>query len=360
MAAAFERQGVEVIPVGPLHTPGDYLFRQAKRVSKLLFGHHLHPEREPLVLRSYAEQVKHALRGQKIDAIWSPGILPIVELDLDIPIGIWTDCTFACYASIYPESEYGFALKRSRLFADRAEALALKRASLAVFSSEWAAKSAINDYGAASERVVEIPFGANFGDLLAPPTPADLDELFLKRQNGGCKLLFIGVEWKRKGGEKAVRIVEAIRRAGVAAELHVVGCKPDCSVPGYVVQHGFLRKDKPQDVNLLRRLLIDSHFFLLPTQAECFGIVFAEASAFCLPSFATNVGGVSSVVREGINGYTFALDAPPEVYAGRIIELHEQPKRYRDLAESAYQDYCKRLNWESAGALAVEKLRGIL
>jgi glycosyltransferase involved in cell wall biosynthesis len=358
MAKAFERQGVEVVPVGPLSMPGERLFRVAKRVSKILAGRHFHPEREPLVLRSYAAQVKRALRGQRIDAIWSPGILPIAELDLDIPIGIWTDCTFASYAGIYPE--YGLALERSRTFADRAERLALSRTSLAVFSSEWAAKSAVDDYGAVSERVVEIPFGANFGDLLRPPTPEELPNLFQVRQNSGCKLLFIGVEWQRKGGAEAVRIIEALRRAGVPAELHVVGCQPDRTVPDYVVRHGFLRKDNHQDVARLRQLLMDSHFFLLPTRAECFGIVFAEASAFCLPSFATKVGGVPSVVREGINGYTFALDATPEAYAERIIELHGQPRRYRELAESAYQDYCTRLNWASAGTLALDKFREIL
>ena len=45
--------------------------------------------------------------------------------------------------------------------------------------------------------------------------------------------------------------------------------------------------------------------FVFPSRLETFGLVVVEAMAAGLPVVAARVGGVTEVVREGINGYTF-------------------------------------------------------
>ncbi|HFM1639257.1 TPA: glycosyltransferase, partial [Escherichia coli] len=50
-------------------------------------------------------------------------------------------------------------------------------------------------------------------------------------------------------------------------------------------------------------VLSNADILLLPTIAECYGMVFCEAAAFGLPVVATDTGGVSSIVineRTGI------------------------------------------------------------
>ncbi|TSA49979.1 MAG: glycosyltransferase [Sphingobacteriales bacterium] len=44
---------------------------------------------------------------------------------------------------------------------------------------------------------------------------------------------------------------------------------------------------------------------MVPSRAECYGIVFAEASSYGLPSVSTDTGGVSAVVKEGVNVFYF-------------------------------------------------------
>ncbi len=57
-----------------------------------------------------------------------------------------------------------------------------------------------------------------------------------------CKLLFIGVDWERKGGDVALKVVELLNNMGVQTELHIVGCDPEGSMPTFVVRHGFIPK----------------------------------------------------------------------------------------------------------------------
>ena len=51
-------------------------------------------DRDPLLLRSYARQVKAALSDIDADVVFSPGTIPIAYLKTDKPIVFWTDATF--------------------------------------------------------------------------------------------------------------------------------------------------------------------------------------------------------------------------------------------------------------------------
>lgn len=58
-------------------------------------------------------------------------------------------------------------------------------------------------------------------------------------------------------------------------------------------------------------------------------MVFAEANSFGLPSLASNVGGISSVVR---NGQLFSLKQGAENYANYVKLLMFSKKQYQNLA----------------------------
>jgi glycosyltransferase involved in cell wall biosynthesis len=98
----------------------------------------------------------------------------------------------------------------------------------------------------------------------------------------------------------------------------------------------------------LGRLFATAHFFILPTRAEAFGVVFAEASAFAVPSLGTRTGGVESVVREGANGWLFDPDVGPERYCSVVEDLMADRQAYLETALSAHREYVGRLNWRSS------------
>lgn len=91
---------------------------------------------------------------------------------------------------------------------------------------------------------------------------------------------------------------------------------------------------------------------ILPTLTECYGIVFAEASSFGLPSLAPQIGGIPTAIRDGKNGKTFPPEAPAEGYCEYIKTLMSSKDDYRVLARSSFREYSERLNWQSAGKKA--------
>ena len=182
------------------------------------------------------------------------------------------------------------------------EQAALSSCRLAIFASEWAAKTAVENYNVDNSKVKVVPFGAN----LAPIPDADkVQRAIASRGSGVCKLLFVGVDWHRKGGDKALAVTSMLNQRGLKAELHVVGCTPPSLLPGSSRTYGYLSKNNDKQKELLSRLYLESDFLILPSEAESFGIVIAEANAFGLPALTTNVGGIGTVVRNGKNGRAF-------------------------------------------------------
>jgi len=109
----------------------------------------------------------------------------------------------------------------------------------------------------------------------------------------------------------------------------------------------------------MEALLASSNFLIVPSRAECFGLVFAEASSFGPPSLAADVGGIPAVIRDGINGRLFPLSARGEVYADEVMRLMGDPARYREMALNAFAEYETRLNWRVTGKTMVELLKQI-
>ncbi len=124
--------------------------------------------------------------------------------------------------------------------------------------------------------------------------------------------------------------------------------------------HGYLSKHTAADLEKLTLLLSQSHFLFVPSRAEAYGIVFCEANAFGLPCLTTYVGGISTIVKDDINGKTFALDASSEMVAAYIINLMQNYSRYEALALSSFNEYQTRLNWNVATKAVKERIAEII
>lgn len=226
------------------------------------------------------------------------------------------------------------------------EQLALSKCRLAIYSSEWAAKSAVDNYDVDPEKVKFVPYGAN---IECERTFSDIDALVENKSFDICNLLFVGAHWHRKGGNKALEVGRQLNARGLKTELHIVGCNPPVELPSFARSYGYVSKRTQEGRLLIDKLMSEAHFLIVPSTAECYGVVFAEASSFGLPSIATNVGGITSSIIEGRNGYTFELDAAPDVYCDLIETLMSSKEQYRNLAKSSFREYSTRLNWGSAG-----------
>jgi glycosyltransferase involved in cell wall biosynthesis len=172
------------------------------------------------------------------------------------------------------------------------------------------------------------------------------------------RLLFVGKDWARKGGPMAVEVTQALRAAGINARLHVVGCRPQLP-PGaaeYIAVHGQLYQTHPEESAVLAELFMNAHFLLVPTTAECYGIVFAEAQAFALPPVSRAVQALSTVVEDGRTGVLLEAKAPASAYVERILALRADPAAYVRMAVAARERYESLLSWDSTAAGIVRAL----
>lgn len=211
-----------------------------------------------------------------------------------------------------------------------------------MLASDWCKQSAINDYGLSEEKISVVPLGANL-DLI----PA-MEELNVDGNN--CRLLLLAVEWQRKGGAIALETFYQLKKKGINATLHIIGCVPPVAINDTsVTVIPYLNKNKPDEFQQLHQILLQTDYLLLPTRAEAAGVVFCEASAYGIPTITTNTGGVTTYVRYGMNGFSLPPDAGAELYAEKIASLYNDITAYKSLCKSSRELYEQDLNWNAWG-----------
>jgi glycosyltransferase involved in cell wall biosynthesis len=334
--------------LGPLNT-GAYgpLLRVKGKYYRRVQHRTYFPERDRLLVRSYARQLSKRLSKVEADIVFSPESpysQPIAYLECTQPIVIWTDATFAGASRLYDEYRPENLCRESFRDAIENERAALTRAAALIYSSDWAAQTAIREYEVNPDKISVIPFG--------PASDVGIDNfeeartVIGARPRDHCRLLFVGLGWVRKGGSTVLEVAKRLNAGGLRTELSIVGSFPDLRepLPEFVQTTGYISRVSVDGAKKLNELFRRSHFLLLPSRADCTPLVFSEASAFALPSLATNVGGIPTVVRSGVNGQTFSLDADPDEYCGYISNLFANYGSYQELALSTFGEFKQRLN----------------
>ena len=97
----------------------------------------------------------------------------------------------------------------------------------------------------------------------------------------------------------------------------------------------------------------------MPSEAEAFGVVFSEASAYGMPSIAKATGGVTSAIINGKNGYALDPQSDENDFANLIYELFNDFEKYNHLALSSYHEFKTRLNWETVGEELVRLMKAL-
>jgi glycosyltransferase involved in cell wall biosynthesis len=232
---------------------------------------------------------------------------------------------------------------------------ALRQCQAACYSSEWAAQAAVERHGADAAKVHVLPFGANLDRRAAQE---DLPALAAQRLKPPWRFLFVGVDWERKGATQAVEVVRQLNALGHPSELIVVGCHPPkyaAALPDYVRAEGFISQHDPAGRERLSELFASSLFYLMPSRAEAYGIVFCEANVQGVPCLSTRTGGIPTIVHQGCNGALFDLDAPAGEYVDFVL-AHTSYERYLDLARGSLAAYQERLSWK----VNIRKLQELL
>jgi len=245
-----------------------------------------------------------------------------------IPHFVYTDHTHLTNLS-YPGFDRKNLLPRSWTDLERET---YQHATRNLTMSGHVRRSMIEDYGVAPERVVCVYAGSNTGG----------EALRLENDGyGNQNILFVGIDWERKGGPQLLRAFEIVRAKYPGARLTLVGAAPkvilsNCQVLG------------PLPLEEVRRQYARASIFCLPTRIEPFGIAPLEAMMQKLPVVVTRVGALPDFVQDGVNG---RLVPPDDVgaLAGALMELLGAPEVCRRFGEAGHALVSERYHWEAVG-----------
>jgi glycosyltransferase involved in cell wall biosynthesis len=344
IAKALQKAGNDIEFFGPLKIPGwlDKILRGIAKFNRVVFGKE-YITKYSLLLSWYASrQFNKKLKGKMYDCICAPAAsAELGFLKTKLPVIYITDATFELVSN-YDYSEFDKISWFSKIEGNFLEKHALKKSAAIMYPSEWAAESAVRDYHISNEKVFVAPFGANIDKI------PDADIIYKKLDNKQLTLLFLGVDWKRKGGNIAFDALKFLQYShGIQAKLIVCGCVPpqQMSHPNMEVIP-FLDKNKKEDYEKFVSIMSSAHFLLLPTRADCSLLVGSEANAYGMPAITTETGGVPEIVKDGVNGYCLPYSANGNTYAALIAELFLNREKLKELITLSRARYEAYLNWQ--------------
>lgn len=252
-----------------------------------------------------------------------------------VPTVISLDATPLNYDSVaeaYGHRRQAEPVERVKLAVNRRALLA---ARALVTWCQWAKDSLVADYRISADRVM----------VIHPGVDQSLFRPLSRRRPGPPRVLFVGGDFRRKGGAD---LMAALAGIDSPYELEVVTNAPQPELTGRpgVRVHAGLRPQSPELVELYRH----AHVFCLPSRGDCFPQAVAEAMACGLPVVATDVGAVPGLVTSGVTGYLVPPRSPADLRRALIPLLADPDLRQRMGREGqaiAVRDHDARRNCDA-------------
>jgi glycosyltransferase involved in cell wall biosynthesis len=193
--------------------------------------------------------------------------------------------------------------------------------------------SLIQQYDRPAETVCIVGAGSNVDMAWAP-----LEQHRYERQ----EVLFVGIDWNRKGGPDLLEAFAIVQSSHPAARLTIVGAAPEVVTPHCTVV------GKVPD-GALHPYYEAASVFCLPTKVEPFGVAFLEAMQAGLPIVGTTVGAIPDFVKEGVNGH---LVEPGDVaaLAEALGDLLDHPDVCREMGARNRALVGERYTWPAVAA----------
>ncbi len=155
-------------------------------------------------------------------------------------------------------------------------------------------ESLINDYEIDPDKISIVPPGID----LRLWTPVSGNTRTSDRRHQPIKILFVGGEFQRKGGDLLLRI--AHREEFRNCEFHFV----TRAFQGMLGSNCFVHDNVKANSTKLIDLYHKADLFVLPTRADLAPtMAICEAMASGLPVVSTSVGGLEEIVKHGETGY---------------------------------------------------------
>ncbi len=337
------------LPAADTGTPANSFYQRLKQATRDVRSA---AAERALGFLDFSRTIRHAERvgrrtqaevdGSDVDILFSVSVNSMLyDLETTIPIVHASDTTAGLINRSYEKY-----LRRSRGYhraCDVLERNALSRCSIFAPSSQCTAESAVQEYGLEPSRIRVVELGSNVVPdgielEMDPPTQDHLE------------LVLVAADPKRKRLDLCIDITEILNSNGWTTTLNYVG-PHHARAAGHpqVNWCGRLELNSPDDRDRHMAILNQSHWLLLPSLAEAFGIAPGEAAHFGRPSVVSDVGGLPTVVQHDKTGVVVPVDASAQEYASVIREYSTDPVQYAAMSDAALERARTTLSWDAWG-----------
>jgi glycosyltransferase involved in cell wall biosynthesis len=220
-----------------------------------------------------------------------------------------------------------------------------QNASKIFTTSENTKKSLIDDYNIESKRVIVVRYGI----------PIEFEPKAAKSYTNKT-ILFIGRNFKQKGGFILLKAFQKVRNKIPNAKLLIVGVDKNIirdKISGVEIL-GFIK-----DRNRINDLYEKSTIFVMLPYSEAFGLVFLEAMIHKLPCIGTNIDAIPEIILDGKTGFLIHPDDIEDL-ANKIIILLENPDLSKKMGILGYERAIKEYSWEDFGKTIDKNLRDLI
>ena len=284
--------------------------------------------------------VASAAEQQPVDAVLQVGATFHVSQRFGIPYFLCCDSNIRV-AQQGASTGYsnGTAISHFGLRRIAGRELDVYRGAAAIFPlSEQLRRSFIDDFGIAPDRVRAIYAGPNFDPKrFASAAPV--------REHGRPPtVLFVGLQFHRKGGDLLVESFRRVRMRLPDARLVLAGVPVGYIRDPGVTCLGELDKNRPDEAARLVAAYASADVFALPTRFEPFGIAFVEAMHFGLPCLGPRAWAVPEIIADGETGFTVPVD-DVDALTDRLLHLLSDPTLARSMGQAAQARAQRLFTW---------------
>lgn len=218
-------------------------------------------------------------------------------------------------------------MKRKELYAlDKLSADFLPRAAGIFTMGNWLKYEISQDYSIPEEKIHVVGGGVNVD-------PSQIDHS--KKQ--GNKVLFVGRDFKRKGGPLVIEAFQRVKVGMPKCELYVAGpTNGDPNIEGIHWLGDVSYVDLIQYFNMC-------DIFCMPSQFEAYGLVFGEALTYGLPCIGNDAYEMKYFIDEGVNGYLLRGQDADELAALILKALNNQ--EMQKFVRNNQKKYLKLYSW---------------
>ncbi len=151
-------------------------------------------------------------------------------------------------------------------------------------------------------------------------------------------VLFVGIDFKRKGGPTLLRAFQEVRRRRPRAKLWIAG--PDPSEP----QEGVTWLGHA-DRKTLNTLFAQATVFAMPSICEPFGLAMIEAMSHGLPVIGTTIDAMAEIVEEGVSGY-LVQPGDAATLAEHLVQLLGDSTLARRMGDNGRAQVMNKFLWQ--------------